>query len=256
MTIDKLSSSLQPYREVKQVIFEILDAPNNARILHHLLKYAEFQFGDRIPGKAYRQRGNSGRIDNFEVEINIVIPIYLSLFNVYMGDTSLSSRIECDDISFLYRKKVLEVLKPWSLCVDLDVVNRVDNLSKDQIDKILKLSSETELSLAIIHDHRNEFDISEIHHQRSLSYARQYNEEGETKTTLLLHAFTRYCGLQVARGDFAGAVTLAEEAYNCVAIAYNPVQDNTAIRSLKTTKTMWIQLNIILLYLNGFRDFE
>jgi hypothetical protein len=151
-----------------------------------------------------------------------VIPIYLSLVTVCIGDTSLS-RIVFDDISFSYFEKVLEALKPWSLYVDSDVVNRVDNLSKDQIDKILKLSSETELSLAIIHDHRNEFDVSEIHHQRSLSYARRYNEEGETKTTLLLKIFTRYCHLQIIRGDFAGAVTLAEEAYNCVAIAYNPV---------------------------------
>jgi hypothetical protein len=42
MILKKLSNSLQPYPEVDQVIFEILDAPGNARVLHHLSKYAEF----------------------------------------------------------------------------------------------------------------------------------------------------------------------------------------------------------------------
>jgi tetratricopeptide (TPR) repeat protein len=217
-----LSNDLQPYPEVLQVIIEILDATRNVRVLEQLYRYAEFQFGDRISGETFRQRGNSGRIDNFNVEINILIPIYRKLVNTYIEDTSLSD-INCDSIVLPYHEKVLTVLQPWSLCVDLDVANRVDSLSKDQIDEILYIFSDTEQSISIIHTHRNQFILSESHCQRALSCAQRYNEEGETKTTLLLKAFTNYCTLMIAQSDFAGALPFAEEAYNCVAIAYNPV---------------------------------
>jgi hypothetical protein len=39
------------------------------RGLGHLLSYALYQFGDRIPGKAYRERENGERIENYQVEI-------------------------------------------------------------------------------------------------------------------------------------------------------------------------------------------
>jgi tetratricopeptide (TPR) repeat protein len=77
--------------------------------------------------------------------------------------------------------------------------------------------------VAITYQHRNQFVIAENHCQRAVSYARRYNEEGETKTTLLVDALTSYCHQQIYQGDFEGALPLAEEAYNCVAVAYNPV---------------------------------
>jgi tetratricopeptide (TPR) repeat protein len=105
----------------------------------------------------------------------------------------------------------------------LDVASRVDSLSKDQIDLILELLSDTEGSLGTIFTHQSHFDKSQNHHERALSYVRRYNEEGKTKTTLLLKALSRYSQLRTIEGNYEDAVTLAEEAYNCVAIAYNPV---------------------------------
>jgi hypothetical protein len=220
--LKRLSNDLQPYHEVEEVIIEILNTPRNARVLNELLKYAEYQFGDRVPGKAYRQRGNSERIDNYQVEINIMICIDYSLINVHL-DNGLLSIIDCHYIILPYYEKMLELLKPWSLCVDLDAANGVDILNKDQIHNILRLLSETERNVAVIYQHRNQFIIAENHHQRAISYARQYNEEGETKTTLLLEALIRYCELRIQQGDFEGGVQLAEDAYNCVAVAYDPV---------------------------------
>jgi len=220
--LKRLSNDLQPYREVVQVVGEIIDAPKNVRVLNQLCRYAEFQFGDRIAGETYRQRGEIERIDNFNVEINILIPIYGKLVNTYLEDTSLSV-MDSDSIVLPYHEKVLTVLEPWSLCVDLDAANQVDSLSKDQIDKILEIFSDTEQSISSIHTQRNQFTLSESHCQRALSCAKRYNEEGKIKTTLLLQAFTSYCTLMIAQSDFAGALPFAEEAYNCVAIAYNPV---------------------------------
>jgi hypothetical protein len=207
---------------VEEVLKEIFKLPGNKRILYHFLSYAEFQFGNRILGQTYRERGDFGRIDNFQVEINIMIPIYQRSINVFIDDQSLS-KIDRNNIVLPYYEKVLEILKPWSLCLDLDAADRVERLSNDQIDDILNYLSEVERNLSLICSDKNQFEISENHCQRSLSYARRYNEEGESKTTLLLDSLSIYCQILIARSDFTGAVTLAEEAYNCVAIAYNPV---------------------------------
>jgi tetratricopeptide (TPR) repeat protein len=202
---------------------EIRNAHGNTstKILNELLKYIEFQVGDRIPGKSYRERGNSERIDNYHLEISIIIPIYQSLHRS-VKEKSLSV-MDFENMTFPYNEKILELLKPWSLCVDLDAAHRVDILNKDQINEILRLLSETERIMAIIHTNKSQFVIAENHFQRALSCARKYNEEGETKTTLLLKVLESYSILQMTQSNFADAKILAEEAYNCVAVAYDPV---------------------------------
>mmetsp|Transcript_26520 Transcript_26520/g.25381 ORF Transcript_26520/g.25381 Transcript_26520/m.25381 type:complete len:470 (+) Transcript_26520:206-1615(+) len=220
--LKRLSNQLQPYNQVAQIIKEILKAPRNIRVLNYLLKYAEFQFGNRIPSKAYRQRENGERIDNWIVECNIMIPAYNCLMDTYEGDTSISW-MDRNNIVLPYNEKILEILKPWSLYLDRDAANRVDSLSRLQIDIILVLSSHAERNQAIIFKQRNQFKISENHCQRALSYARRINEEGESKTTLLLKVLTSCYSIQSSQGNYSGALPFAEEAYNCGAVAYNPV---------------------------------
>jgi tetratricopeptide (TPR) repeat protein len=166
--LKRLSNNLQPYHEVEQVIEEILDTPGNARVLDHLLKYTEFQFGNRIHGQTYRQRGNSGRKDNFEVEIYYMLQIYQRLVDFFIINEMMLSMRDLDDFLFPYYEKMLEVLKPWSLCVDLNASNQVESLSRDQIDVILKQLSVTEQRLGECYRHRNEFDTSENYFQRAL----------------------------------------------------------------------------------------
>jgi tetratricopeptide (TPR) repeat protein len=201
---------------------KILNVAGKARVLFHLLEYAVNQFGNRIPGQSYRQRGNSERIDNYQVEIDNMMNIYSCLINVYTDNKSLGV-IDCNNIVLPYYEKMLEILKPWSLCLDLDTANRVDSLNNDQIEEILESSSEIEQSLGTIYEYKNEFITSESHFQRAISYAKRCSEEGETKTTLLLKALESYSQFRITQGDFEGALLLAEEAYNYVAIAYNPV---------------------------------
>lgn len=229
--LKRLSNDLQPYHEAVEIIQEILAASDNIRVMDHLLSYAQLQFGDRIPGKVYRQKGNSERIDNFAVEIHILIQIYSSSINIYAADTSLG--LICrDNLQLPLVVKILEILKPWSSCLDLDTTAQIDGLKGKNIDYfsmvsnsdyILQLLMNYEDHAAIIYMHRNRLDISENHCQQAITYARQYNEEGETKTSWLLKTLSTYSLLHSMRQDFAGAVTLAEEAYNCAAIAYNPV---------------------------------
>jgi hypothetical protein len=47
--------------------------------------------------------------------------------------------------------------------------------------------------------------------------------EGEDKTTHIFEALSRYVELRQYQGDYLGAVTFAEEAYNLVVDTYNPV---------------------------------
>jgi hypothetical protein len=74
-TLKKLSNQLQPYRDVVNMIDEILKAPEkigwNLRLLNHALSYALFQFGDRVEGKSYRERGNGDQISDWIVYIEI-----------------------------------------------------------------------------------------------------------------------------------------------------------------------------------------
>jgi endogenous inhibitor of DNA gyrase (YacG/DUF329 family) len=81
-TLKKLSNQLQPYREVVQLFNEELNKVElNVRVSKHLVSYAEYRFGDKVPGKDYRERENGERIDNWTVEIRILTFIYDRLAN-------------------------------------------------------------------------------------------------------------------------------------------------------------------------------
>jgi hypothetical protein len=55
----------------------------NVRVLQHVAFYAEFQFGDRVPGKSCRERENGEQIRNWTVEIEMLNLIYGRLISVF-----------------------------------------------------------------------------------------------------------------------------------------------------------------------------
>jgi hypothetical protein len=69
----------------------------------------------------------------------------------------------------------------------------------------------------------NQLDLAEGHCQRCLAYPRRYGLEGEMKTTDVLAALRTYCSLRQRQRDYSGALIFAEEAYNLVVEAYDPV---------------------------------
>jgi hypothetical protein len=121
--LKKLSHQLQPYHEVLRVIEEIREEISKKnkqrtfRVLGHLLSYADYQFGDQILGKFYRERGNGERIDNWRVEIEALIPIHIDWISIYQEDESLSMMAR-DNLVFPYNEKILELLRPWSTYLD------------------------------------------------------------------------------------------------------------------------------------------
>jgi hypothetical protein len=114
--LKKLSLQLQPYHEATKMIEEIreelsIKKKEEIRVLGHLISYVEHQFGDRVLGKAYRERCSGECIDNWRVEILILVSIYMDLIDVYRENESLSM-VASDNLTFPYYEKILELLRP------------------------------------------------------------------------------------------------------------------------------------------------
>jgi tetratricopeptide (TPR) repeat protein len=226
-TLKKFSCQLQPYQEVARVIEEIvLERPTRVqlevRLLRHLISFAEHQFGDRVPGKTYRERGDGDRMDNWLVEIVIFCSIYIDLVTIFSSDDTLSN-VDSANLRHPCYDKILDLLRPWSACLDSNSTSRVDCLDKDQINYVLRLLSTTECNIGGLFRLRNEFILAESYCQQALSYARLCEWTEEKKTDLVCEALRLYQNLLVTQGKYGDALPFAEEACNLVAIAYNPV---------------------------------
>jgi tetratricopeptide (TPR) repeat protein len=107
--------------------------------------------------------------------------------------------------------------------IDSDASNQSNSLNSGQIDHLLKLSYHTERDMALVTMNRNQFDVAEGHSHRCLASARRLGVEGENKVTSIFEALIIYVELRQRQDDYSGAVTFAEEAYNVVVDAYDPV---------------------------------
>jgi hypothetical protein len=226
--LKKLSHQLQPYHEVLRVIEEIREEiskkneQQKLRVLEHLLSYAAHQFGDRILGKSYRERGNGERIDNWMVEIGTLVRIYFNFTLIYKEDKSLSMMAR-DNLEFPYNEKMLELLRPWSAYLDSNRTSQIDSLDEYQINTTLLYFTQIEGNMGAIYKRRNEFNLAEDYCKRALTYARLFECEEKVKTGLLYSALIGIYEIHRDQGKFDKALIFVEEAYNCVAVTYNPV---------------------------------
>jgi tetratricopeptide (TPR) repeat protein len=77
--------------------------------------------------------------------------------------------------------------------------------------------------MAMVAIRRSQFDVAEGHCHRCLAHSRRLGVEGEDETTSIFQALKAYVTLRQHQGDFSGAVSFAEEAYNVCVDAYDPV---------------------------------
>jgi tetratricopeptide (TPR) repeat protein len=221
------SNKMKPFHEVGPIIEMTMKNKKNrdsARLLGHLISYVEFQFGNRIPGKCYRKRDGES-ISNYLVEVILLIPIYKAYIEVHERDTSISELV-CNDLTFPYVVRTLEILKPWSIVLDSDPISIRNSLSYntiDQVDGILKCLSHTEANIANIYRLRYQYNLAENHCQRALDYAKRYVKENEMKTKLLYFALGICSATKSNQCKYEEAASFAEECYNVAAIAFNPV---------------------------------
>lgn len=74
-----------------------------------------------------------------------------------------------------------------------------------------------------IYVHRSEFVLAEDHCRRALYHAKLFEGKEELKTDLLCDALRGLYEVQRDQGNLDEALILVEEAYNSVAIVYDPV---------------------------------
>jgi tetratricopeptide (TPR) repeat protein len=107
--------------------------------------------------------------------------------------------------------------------IDSDATNQSNSLSLEQTNELLEKSSSIEGDMAVVAMNRNQFYVAEGHCHRRLAHSRRLGVEGEDKTTSIFEALRNYVTLRQHQGDFSGAVSFAEEAYNVCVDAYDPV---------------------------------
>jgi tetratricopeptide (TPR) repeat protein len=187
-----------------------------------LLSYADYQFGQPIIGRDYRERSNGQRIANWNVDINILLRININLTNIYAANASLSI-LNRDNKMYPHLERSHRILRPWMVTVDSDATNQSNSLSFEQTNQILSMSFQTERNITLVAINRNQFDLAEGYCHRCLVNSRRFGVEGEYKITSILDALTTYVSLREHQGNFTGALPFAEEAYNLVVDAYDPV---------------------------------
>jgi hypothetical protein len=221
--LKKLSNTLQPYDEIIQVIKEVLASKkgDNRRNLEHLLPYADYQFGKPIIGKDYHERTDGQRIANWDVDIYLLL-ISSTMVDLYSTNSSLHSMIR-DKEMLPHLEKSLHILGPWMDTIDSDANNQCNSFDSIQSNYLLTKSCTLERNMAILATNMNQFDVAEGLSHRCLVNSRRLGVEGVDKITSIFKALSTYVELRQHQGDFSGAVTFAEEAYNLVVDAYDPV---------------------------------
>jgi tetratricopeptide (TPR) repeat protein len=217
--LKKLTRKLQPYHEVTQLINEILNSTkgNVCRVLEHLLSFAEHQFGKSVPGKHYREREDGERISDLEVDIFFLYRIIQSFADYYRYDSSLSTIVQ-DDMCFPYLERSLSLLNSWMINLDSDTSSGIDTLNY-----LVKELFYTEQYMAVITMHRRQLNSAEGHCEQCLAYSKRYWLEGEEKITMIFEALQIHYCLQIEQGNYSDALSFAEECYNLVVEAYDPV---------------------------------
>jgi hypothetical protein len=246
--LKKLSYKLQPYHEVARVIQEIFELnegpeddnePSQIRVTNHLLLYAEHQFGDRVEGKTYRERADGERITNWEVEIWNFYEIIDRMTTMYLSDRDLNDTVS-NDFIYPYFEKVRSILDPWVACLETDADSLIESLDKEQTSKLLDELRRNELHCEAINSNRKNYDLADKNCERMLYYSRKVEDDfrktrlwfapyeereimQEHKIRDIFDSLRTYCNLRLHQNDRAGAKCFAEEAYDVVATAYNPV---------------------------------
>jgi hypothetical protein len=150
--LKKPPNKLQSYKEAVQIVDEMLTSNkgNNARVLAHLLSYADYQFGQHIAGSKYRERSDGQeRISNWDVDFNILLEIITRITNIYTTNPSLSIMVR-DNKEYPYLERSLQILSPWMVTIDSDANNQSNGLSFEQTNYLLDASSIIEGKMAMV----------------------------------------------------------------------------------------------------------
>jgi hypothetical protein len=222
--LKRLPNKQQSYNEASRIVNEILTSNkgNDMRVLQHLLSYADYQFGQSVTGRDYRERTDGQRIANWDVDIIILLCISISIRSIHATDASLSTMTR-ENKMYPHLERSLHLLSPWMVIIETDATNQSNSLSFEGTNHLLKSSIQIEKNMALVAINRELFDVAEGYCHRCLVNSRRLGVEGEEKITFIFEALSTYASLRQHQEDYFSAVTFAEEAYNLLVDAYDPV---------------------------------
>ena len=162
-------------------------------IMERLLAFVELQYGARIPGKSYRVRRNSDRVDDLPL---IKLRFKLSEFYTGVGnfDKSLLHSIACR-----------ELLEPRTLGCD---------------DKVLRYLCQTEINLCSIYFERTQLTKAQHHGEEAVTFARKLKGEGHIKC--LSDALRGLGDTFGMLGNYTEALELTKESYFLISENFGP----------------------------------
>eukprot|EP00596_Hydrurales_sp_CCMP1899_P003056 CAMPEP_0119054416 /NCGR_PEP_ID=MMETSP1177-20130426/75051_1 /TAXON_ID=2985 /ORGANISM="Ochromonas sp, Strain CCMP1899" /LENGTH=81 /DNA_ID=CAMNT_0007034637 /DNA_START=1046 /DNA_END=1288 /DNA_ORIENTATION=- len=80
--------------------------------------------------------------------------------------------IRRSEMSFALLERLLNLLNPWLVQLDLDAGNQTDSRNDHRVNHLLVILSSIENNMANVTMGRNQLDIAEEHCQRCLAYSR------------------------------------------------------------------------------------
>jgi hypothetical protein len=106
------------------------------RIIEHLLSYADYQFGQHVAGRDYRERPDGQRISNWNIDINILLPINRRITDIYATNPLLSTIVRGNKM-YPYLERSLHILTTWMITIDSDATNQSNSLDFEQTNYLL-----------------------------------------------------------------------------------------------------------------------
>jgi hypothetical protein len=187
------------------------------RVLEHLLLFAKHQFGERVVGLCYRERKGGERLNNWNIEVNVIAHIIRSLAKAY----EVMNRN--DDIEIRYLQQAIDILTPWLAVLDSDAKCQISGpLDDSKINYLVHSLSDIEYRLTLMAITKDHYDTAVEHCQRCVTYSQRYGVEGEIKADILFDALNTFSFLRTTQGNLESALNFAEDGYNLVAETYNP----------------------------------
>jgi hypothetical protein len=148
------------------------------RLLEYCLSFAEYQYGDIIPSKTYRER-KGVKVNNWEVDIETLLYVCFLLAVAYEdGELRKEGKEKMDFTlkSIHYFEKSLCILEPWRVQLPLEQSKRTCALSDQRIDRLYVYLSDVEIRLGEIHLFLNHFDKAGDHLDKGISYAKKSSD--------------------------------------------------------------------------------
>jgi hypothetical protein len=230
--LKQFSKKVNPCVEVMSEICEIMSSTKrkDSRVIEHLLSFAENQFGKKVAGKAYPEREDGDHYSEWPADI-ILHKINARLVDI-CNENNLISKTTRNEKMFPYLEKSICLLSPWLGKLESDISDGIGSDSVKNMEFLLEELQFSEHAMFSIAVYKNQFDEAEGHCQRCLTYSKRLGASGETKTTCMFKAICAFSWLRRRQGDYSAAVIFAEEAYNLVVEAYDPVHPQVQVHIL------------------------